>query len=310
MHKASDVTKGIYLALITAAISGVAIFVNKFAVTAIQPPLVFTTIKNLGVGLLIIAILLAGKKWKLIKKITKRELIYLILIGLIGGTIPFYLYFTGLTQIPAINAALIHKTLVIWVAVMAISLLKEKMSPLQIFAVILLFGANLLVGGFQGFTFLEGEFLILIATIFWAIENILAKKILPTVDPDIVTAARMGFGSIILLAASALTAPAALAHSITLTSIQWLFMVITIATLLGYVMTWYRALKYAPAITVTSILVASTLVTNILSAIFITHNWDILMGIQAVLMLIGCALFYLAAKREIKTITMNSTFSS
>lgn len=294
-----NVTKGIYLALITAFISGIAIFVNKFAVTAIQPPIVFIAVKNAGVGLLILAILIAGRKWKLVKKLNKRELIYLFCIGIIGGSIPFYLYFTGLTQIPAINAAIIHKTLVIWVAFMAIPLLKEKMSALQIFAVILLFGANLLVGGFAGFTFLEGEFLILIATIFWAIENILAKKILPTVDPDIVTAARMGFGSIILLGAAVITAPAALAKSLSLTSTQWFFMIITIATLLGYVMSWYRALKYAPATTVTSVLVASTLVTNVLSAIFLTHTWTILMGIQAVLMIIGVAVFWLSAKKEV-----------
>lgn len=291
-----NTTKGIYLALITAFISGIAIFVNKFAVTAIQPPVVFTAVKNAGVGILILSILLAGRKWKLVKKLNKRELVYLFLIGIIGGAIPFYLYFTGLTQIPAVNAAIIHKSLVIWVALMAIPLLKEKMSALQIFGVILLFGANLLVGGFQGFTFLEGEFLVLIATIFWAVENILAKKILPTVDPDIVTAARIGFGSIILMLAAGITAPAALAQSLSLTSTQWFFMIITIATLLGYVMSWYRALKYAPATTVTSILVASTLVTNVLSAIFITHTWTMLMGIQAILMIIGVALFWLATK--------------
>lgn len=289
--------KGIYLALITALISGIAIFVNKFAVTAIQPPVVFTSVKNVGVGFLILSLLLASRKWGLIKKLNRKELIYLFLIGIIGGSIPFYLYFTGLTQIPAVNAAIIHKTLVIWVALMAIPLLKEKMSALQIFAVILLFGANLLVGGFNGFTFSQGELLILIATIFWAIENILAKKILPTVNPDIVTAARMGFGSIILLAAAAITAPSALAKSLSLTSTQWFFMLITMATLLGYVMSWYRALKYAPATTVTSVLVASTLVTNVLSAIFITHTWTVLMGIQAILMIIGVAIFWFAAKK-------------
>ncbi len=292
-----NVTKGIYLALLTAFISGIAIFINKFAVTAIQPPVMFTAVKNAGVGILILSLLLASRKWKLVKKLTRRELIYLFLIGIIGGSIPFYLYFTGLTQIPAANAAIIHKSLVIWVALMAIPLLKEKMSALQIFGVILLFGANLLVGGFAGFTFLEGEFLILIATIFWAIENVLAKKILPTVDPDIVTAARMGFGSIILMLAAGITAPAALAKSLSLTSTQWFFMIITIATLLGYVMTWYRALKYAPATTVTSVLVASTLVTNVLSAIFITHTWTVLMGIQAVLMIMGIALFLFTTKK-------------
>jgi drug/metabolite transporter (DMT)-like permease len=300
-----NTTKGIYLALITAFISGIAIFVNKFAVTAIQPPVVFTAVKNAGVGLLILSLLLASRKWKLVKKLKRRELIYLVLIGIIGGSIPFYLFFTGLTQIPAINAVIIQKTLVIWVALLAIPLLKEKMSVLQIFGVILLFGANLLVGGFQGFTFLEGEFLVLIATIFWAIENVLAKKILPTVDPDIVVSARMGLGSIILLGAAAITAPAALTKSLSLTPTQWLFMIIAIATLLGYVMSWYRALKYAPATTVASILVASTLITNVLSAIFVTHTWTILMGIQGVLMIIGIAVFWLAAKKEPNTALSN-----
>lgn len=290
-------TKGIYFALTTAFISGVSIFVNKFAVDSIQPPLVFITAKNVGVGLLIIGIIIATRKWKLIKKLNKREILYLVLIGTIGGSIPFYLYFTGLSQIPAINAAIIHKTLIFWVAILAIPLLKEKLTRTQIVAVLLLFISNFFVGGFKGFQFSHGELLILIATIFWAVENILAKKILPTIDPDLIAAARMGFGSIILLVASILNAPSGLANITMLSSIQLFWMVLTIVTLLGYVMSWYRALKYAPAITVTSVLVAGTLVTNILSAIFITHTWTITMAIQSGLILIGVVLFYISAKK-------------
>ena len=289
-------SKGIYLALVTALISGVAIFVNKFAVDAIQPPLVFTAVKNVGVGLLIITILIITRKWRLIKKLTKRESIYLVLIGIIGGSIPFYLYFTGLSQIPAINAALIHKTLIFWVAILAILFLKEKLTRTQIVAVLLLFISNFFVGGFKGFQFSNGELLILIATIFWAVENILAKKILPTVHPDIVTGARMGFGSIILLFAAAITAPSGLAKVTALNSTQLFWMILTMATLLGYIMSWYRALKFAPAITVASVLVTGTLVTNILSAIFITHALTVTMGIQAGLILVGIAIFYISTK--------------
>jgi glucose uptake protein GlcU len=70
-------------------------------------------------------------------------------------------------------------------------------------------------------------------------------------------------------------------------------------TLLGYIMTWFRALKYASAITVTSVLVASTLITNVLSAIFVTHAWTELMGVQAVLMIVGVMMFWFAAKKEV-----------
>ena len=74
------------------------------------------------------------------------------------------------------------------------------MSPLLMIAVAFLFYANLIIGGFAKFQFSQGELFVLLATILWAVEHVLAKKILPTVDPDIVTAARMGFGSLILKA--------------------------------------------------------------------------------------------------------------
>lgn len=289
----SNQSKGIYFAIITALISGVAIFVNKFAVGTIQPPLVFTTFKNIGVGLLIIGLLLISRKWLLLKKLNKKDLIYLGLIGIIGGSIPFYLFFTGLSQIPAANAALIHKTLVFWVALLAIPILKEKLSKLQVLAVLLLFTSNFVIGGFQGFQFSQGELFVLIATIFWAVENILAQKILPWVDPDLVVGARMGFGSLILLTAAIITVPVSLGKG--LNSVQSFWITLSILLLLGYVMSWYRALKFAPAITVTSVLVSSTLITNILSAVFVTHVWTVMMAVQAGLILIGVGIFYLTA---------------
>lgn len=289
--------KGIYLALLTAFISGIAIFVNKFAVEAVKPPLVFTTFKNTGVGLLIIGFLLVSGRWQQIKTLTKREKIYLVLIGIIGGSLPFYLFFTGLSQVTAINAALLQKTLVFWVILLAVPFLKEKLSPLQGLAILILFASNFVIGGFQGFKFSQAEGMILLAALLWGVEHVLAKKILPSVSPDLVTAARMGFGSLILLIASALTAPEALRNSLQLTSNQMFWMSITIITLLAYVVTWYRALKFAPAITVTTILVSSTLITNILSAVFITHTWTLSLHIQNGMLLAGVILFWFATNK-------------
>ena len=82
-------------------------------------------------------------------------------------------------------------------AIFGLTYLKEKLSSLQIMAIALLFASNLLIGGFKGFTFSTGELMVLAATIFWAVENIIAKKVLEGVDPDIVVGARMGLGSLI-----------------------------------------------------------------------------------------------------------------
>jgi drug/metabolite transporter (DMT)-like permease len=293
----SKVTKGIYLAILTAFISGFSNFVNKIAVTSINPPLVFTAEKNAFVGLLIIGILIASFKWKKLRSLSRRDTLFLVLIGIIGGSLPFYLFFTGLSQIPAINGAIIHKTLFIWVAILAVPFLKEKISKLQVLGVLLLFSANFVIGGLVPFKFNTGELFVLLATLLWAVENILAKKILPKVDPDIVTAARMGIGSLILLGASALVAPQALSKGLMMTQSQWFWMGITVFLLLGYVTTWYRAIKLAPVTIVASVLVSATLITNVLSAIFITRVWTINMGIQSLLTLLGIGLFWFASKK-------------
>lgn len=284
-------TKGIIFAFLAAFISGISIFINKFAVTAISPPLVFTATKNIGVGLLILSILIATKKWRKILTLSRKEIWQLILIGIIGGSLPFYLFFTGLSQTSAINAAIIQKTLVIWVALLAIPFLKERISPLQIAAVALLFYANLLTGGFKKFAFNSGELMILAATVLWAVENIIARKVLKNLDPDLVTAARMGLGSVILITAAVILYPASLTRITYLSQVQWFWLSATALALLSYVSCWYRALKLAPAITVTAVLVSSTLVTNILSVVFINGSWTGAMTSQALVIILGIILF-------------------
>ena len=304
----STLKKGIYFALITALISGVSNFVNKIAVDVIKPPLVFTAEKNAFVGLLIIGALIATWKWQKVKKLNRKQVIYLLLIGIIGGSLPFYLFFTGLSQIPAINGAIINKTLVIWVAILAIPFLKEKMSPLLMIAVAFLFYANLIIGGFAKFQFSEGELFVLMATILWAVEHVLAKKILPNVDPDIVTAARMGFGSLILLGAAAVVAPVALVKGFMPTGTQFFWMTTTVILLLGYVTTWYRALKFAPVTVVASVLVSATLITNVLSAIFVTHAWTFALGIQAFFTVVGISLLWIAISRTKPSPSLKQSF--
>lgn len=285
-------TKGLVFAVIAALISGVSIFVNKFAVDAIRQPLIFTTVKNTGVAILLLLILLKSGKLNVIKKLTKKEKLLLTAIGIIGGSIPFYLFFKGLSMIPAINGAVIQKTLVLWVAIFALPILREKLNRKTTFLILFLFASNILVGGFKGFSFSLGELYVLLATIFWAIETIISKKILPKVDPDIVVEARMGIGAVVLLGLSVITKPQELMAVSTLSFDKWIWVIATTLLLLAYVSTWYRGLKFAPATTATAVLVGATLITNILSAIFITHTFNSLLTIQSILIVTGVYLLF------------------
>ena len=284
------------LALLTAVFSGVNNFITKIAVTAVKDPVVFTTLKNAIVAVFIIGIIIVWKKRNEIKSLTPKQKKLLILIGIIGGSIPFILYFTGLKQTSALNASLIHKTLFVWVAIMAVPILKEKIGWLQFAAMGLLFGGTIAVGGFQGFKLNTGELMILGATLFWATENIIAKIVLKDVSSILLAGARMVLGSIILFAVVLFQNKTQMMTWLNL--IQWSWTLLTSALLLGYVLSWYTALKYAPVTVVASLLVPATLITNILTAIFVTHTMPNIQIVSNVLLATGAALLIYATIKQ------------
>jgi len=115
---------GIALAFVTALISGVAIFVNGHAVRHFGDATVYTTAKNAVAGVLLLALaapLLGGPRSE-VPTIRKHRL-GLAAIAVIGGSVPFVLFFEGLARAEATQAAFIQKTLIVWVALLAVPLL-------------------------------------------------------------------------------------------------------------------------------------------------------------------------------------------
>jgi len=262
--------KGISLALATAFISGFAVFMNKFAVAFWQNSSVFTTAKNIIVAVLLISVIILFGKIKELKSLNRNNWLKLILIGLIGGAIPFLLFFKGLSMTDSINAAFIHKTLFIWVAILAIPFLGEKFHKIQLLSLaILSLGVYLFVSP-KSFSLGTGELLVFGATILWASENVIAKKILKEVSPIVTSWGRMFFGSLFLIAFIVSTGNGGALLDVSFAKFGWLML--SGAILFGYVTTWYSALKFAPASVVTSILVLAAPITAMLNSIFITHK--------------------------------------
>jgi len=284
----SKLKLAITLALGTALFSGTNNFLTKIAVTVIKDPITFTFLKNGVVAVLLIGLLVLTSRWKEVKQLSKPDITKLTAIGIIGGSLPFILFFTGLTMVPAISAAFIHKTLFIWVAILAVPFLKERVGRLQFAALVLLLGGNLVLFGLPSFSGSRGELMILAATLLWAIENIIAKKALANLSSPLVASARMTLGSLIILAVIIAQGKTSLLTG--LSPIQWGWTLLTSALLTGYVLTWYTALKHAPAILVASLLVPATLVTNSLTAIFITHTFPSAQLLSGTLLALGIVL--------------------
>lgn len=254
---------GIYLALGTALISGVSVFVNGFAVRQFSDPATYTTLKNAVAAMILVGAFLAVGGVP--RALGTRRWLGLAVLGLIGGSVPFLLFFTGLAQATAPAAAVIHKTLFIWVALLAVVLLRERLGAWQIGALGVLLVATLLVQPPTGVSWGGGESLIAIATGLWAIETIVAKRLLGAVPPLVAGAGRMGFGLVVLVGYLAVSGRLGIVAQ--LGPVQWAWVLGTGVLLAGYVATWYGALRRAPAATVAAVLTLGAPITAGLSAV-------------------------------------------
>ena len=256
-------TVGLGLALATALISGISIFVNAYALPQFESPSVFTALKNLIVAVALAPLLLRPAARAELRTLNRRQATGLGMLGLIGGSVSFVLFFEGLSRVSSGNAAFIHKTLFVWVAVLAVIFLRERLGIGQLAAVGLLLVSQMLLGGPGALGFGLGEAMVAAATLLWSVEVILAKRLLSTLSSTIGAAGRMVIGAGLLLVYLGATGQiSALAQ---LTAVQWVWVIATGILLFGYVTTWYAALQRAPATAVTCVLTLGAPITALLN---------------------------------------------
>jgi len=178
----------------------------------------------------------------------------------IGGSVAFVLFFEGLARASSSQAAFVHKTLVIWVAALAVPLLAERLTAWHAAAIgLLIAGQAVLAGGLTGFRFGPGEWLILAATLLWSVEVVLAKRLLRDLPASLVAVARMAGGAALLVLWVAVTGRWLLL--VGLGANGWAWAALTGFVLAGYVALWFSALALAPAVDVTAVLVVAAVVT-------------------------------------------------
>ena len=160
-----EIRAGVYLVIATAIISGLANFFNKFGMQALgKNAFQYTTLKNVVVALVLSLIILTPWILPKLKSLSRKDWARLVLVGLVGGSIPFLLFFKGLSLTSSVSASFIHKTLFVWVAILAWPVLKEKITKLQFLALGILLLGNVIFENFKGLSWGTAETLILVAT--------------------------------------------------------------------------------------------------------------------------------------------------
>jgi len=285
---------GTIFALLAAIISGFAIPINKIFVVDMDPA-VFTAIRALIIGAVFLVIAAAQSKFFFSvgdRRFKKVPWSYLLAIGLIGGGLAFLLYFTGLGMTTVGRAAFLQKLLPVFVGVFAFLFLKEKMPKkylgallVMIVGVFFVVSARIEPGVFwsnPGF----GDILIILATLFWGIEAVLAKKAMIKGETSfVVSFGRMFFGGVFLFGAIVLLGKINVLMALSMQQITNIL--ISTGILFGYVLFFYAAIRYINASKATALLLIAPIISLILGIWWFSEPLPLLQIIGSVLILVG-----------------------
>ncbi len=140
-------------------------------------------------------------EFKKLKKIPTSHIFLLIIIGISSGVIAPLLSLWGLKMIQASDASLIGNISPIFLAILGIIFLKEKVSRNQIFgSIAMLIGvAFIATHGFSVPLKLSGGYVFIIAAgFFYSISDTIFKKYLHHISPELVIFIRNFIGSLVL----------------------------------------------------------------------------------------------------------------
>ena len=219
------------------------------------------------------------------------ERLGLAYVGVVGGGLAFVLFFNGFAQSEPTPAAFWRDTLVLWVAVLAVLLLRERLRWWNLAAIVLVVSGEVVVsGGIGQLAANRGEVDVLASSVLWALEVVVARRLLRTRSPATLAVVRMGLGALTLIVY--LAASGSLGQLGAMNADQWHWALWTGLLLSAYVATWMSALARARAIDVTSVLASSALITWLLQLVAGTTSVSgdaiglVLIGAGAMLVLV------------------------
>lgn len=260
--------KGIALALAAAFISGLSVFVNSVGVSG-QDPFAYTILKNAFAGILFAAVLMVFGNYKDVLSLSRRQLSKLSLITILGGSVPFLLFFYGLSILGGPAGSFLYRFLFVFAAIFAAVVLKEGLEAKFAIGAGLAILGNFILLGSGKLSLGLGEALVLVATALWAIEWTLTKKFLAETPGRVIATSRMLAGAVAMVAmlfAIGKTESVLAVLSFSPSALLWGAAVGTLLFL--YLTAWYSALSRISVSKATAILALAGPITTLLGVAF------------------------------------------
>jgi drug/metabolite transporter (DMT)-like permease len=236
--------KGTTIALISCMFLALEPIFGKILVRHMSP-LILAGMSTLFASLILFSILeVEHRIWELFR-LKKRELLVLFAVAIISGMAAQIFYLQGLRESTATNAVLLTRLNSLLIALMGVFFLRERLGIQHILGTALMVGGILVIHT-QMFTLdikpMAGDGYLVLAALCWASANILMKKYLSHVPPEIIVIGYNGFAGLTLLLATAQLIPETLNAEV----ITYLVGFIILVNLVGRYL-WYWAFEHTSA---------------------------------------------------------------
>jgi drug/metabolite transporter (DMT)-like permease len=279
---------GYVCAVIAALVSGVSVFINSLGVKTFSDPVLYTTLKDGVVGLILLFPLALSAGWRgEYRTLRPRTLVWLVALALVGGSLSYAVFFIGLQQTTAATAAVLNHFEFVLVAVFALVFLRERISPAMLAGFVVILLGLLFASDMSAFEWNRGAVLVLVSTVLFATDFVISRYLLRSLSTLLVMTARMTLGTLMLFAYLALFGDLGTIDH--LTGTQGRFVLASGGLLLLFTVFTFTAIRHVPVAAVAAIGTAAPIGTTILQ-VASTGQWTLPISADA-----GLAVVLLAA---------------
>ncbi len=144
----------------------------------------------------------AINEYKKLQELTYKEMVAMVMVGILSAVIQPLFLFKGLLHTSAINGVLISRTQMVIVGIISAFWLREKVGPRQIVGTIIMFGGAYFIAT-KGLTSKivigSGDTLLFAAAFFGALSTNVFKRYLSHISPQLIVLMRNTLGMILNL---------------------------------------------------------------------------------------------------------------
>ncbi len=288
-------------ALAAAMIWGASFVATKAALREVSP----FTVLALRFGMGVIVLSFAVWRLKVFRSVTRRELLWLALLGAIGILIHQTLLVNGLTVTTATSVAWLVTLTPVFTAILAWLFLRETFGAFKIIGLVIAF-----VGAFavitQGVLSMDvlrlpsttGDFLALASSLNWAIFSVASKPMLRRMHPTLMILIVMAFGWLMVLPIFVGTQGLSEISRLSLTGWTAIGFLGLFASGLAYIF-WYDALARLDASQTVAFLYVEPFVTLVVAAIVLGEALTPVAFVGGLTILLGVYLVNRSSARRV-----------